>query len=54
MWQAVKLRGASYLDNLLEQLEDEAIELGVLEASLLGLCQGCADGKSNNDVVGVL
>lgn len=31
------LRARTYLDDLLEQLEDEAIELGVLEASLLGL-----------------
>jgi hypothetical protein len=44
----------TYLDDLLEQLEDEAIELNVLEASLLCLCQGSADGESDDNVVGVL
>jgi hypothetical protein len=44
----------TYLDDLLEQLEDEAIELNVLEASLLGLCQGSADGEGDDNVVGVL
>lgn len=44
----------AYLDDLLEQLEDEAIELSVLEASLLGLGQRCANGEGNDNVVGVL
>jgi hypothetical protein len=44
----------TYLDDLLEQLEDEAIELNVLEASLLGLCQRSADGEGDDNVVGVL
>lgn len=46
--------GRAYLDDLLEQLEDEAIEGSVLEASLLGLGQGSADGESNDNVIGVL
>ena len=51
---AERWSGIAYLDDLLEQLEDEAIELGVLEASLLGLGQGCADGEGDDHIVGVL
>jgi hypothetical protein len=49
-------RGATrtYLDDLLEQLEDKAIELNVLETSLLGFCQGGADGEGDDNIVGVL
>ena len=51
---AERWSGIAYLDDLLEQLEDEAIELGVLEASLLSLGQGCADGEGDDHIVGVL
>lgn len=44
----------SYLDDLLEQLEDEAIEMGVLEASLVGFGERSSDGKSNDNIIGVL
>lgn len=46
--------GAAYLHDLLEQLEDETIEMSVLEAALASLGEGCADGQSNDNVVGVL
>ena len=42
------------LDDLFEGLEEDAIEMGVLETTLAGLGQGCADGEGDNDIVGVL
>lgn len=42
------------LTNLLEQSIDKVLERRVLEATLLRLGQGCSDGKSDNDIVGVL
>ena len=42
------------MHDLLEQLEDETIEMSVLEATLASLGEGCADGQSNDNVVGVL
>lgn len=44
---------AALLD-LLEEGVDEVLEAGVLEAALLGLGEGRADGKSDDDVVSVL
>jgi hypothetical protein len=41
-------------DNLLEDLEHQAIERSVLEAALLGLGQGCPDGECDDNIVGVL
>lgn len=41
-------------DDLLEDLEDEAIERSVLEATLLGLGQRGPDGECDDNVVGVL
>jgi hypothetical protein len=42
------------LNNLLQQLDDHTIEIGVLEATLCGLGEGGADGKGDNDIVWVL
>lgn len=42
------------LNNLLQQLDDHAIESGVLEATLCGLGERGADGKGDNDIVWVL
>lgn len=41
-------------DNLLEDLEHQAIERSVLEAALLGLGQRSADGERDDNIVGVL
>jgi hypothetical protein len=41
-------------DNLLQDLEHQAIERGVLKATLAGLGQGCPDCESDNNIVGVL
>ena len=42
------------LDNLLEKLDDNAVETCVLEPSLARLCQRCPDRKRNDNVVWVL
>ena len=41
-------------DNLLEDLEHQAIERSVLEAALLGLGQRSTDGERDDNIVGVL
>ena len=41
-------------DDLLEDLEHQAIERSVLEAALLGLGQGSTDGECDDNIVGVL
>jgi hypothetical protein len=41
-------------DNLLEDLEHQAVERSVLEAALLGLGQRSADGECDDNIVGVL
>jgi hypothetical protein len=41
------------LADLLEQGVDHVLEAGVLEAALLGLGQGRADGEGDDNVVGV-
>lgn len=53
-WRVRSKEGLAYFDDLLEQLEDDAIETGVLEASLVGLGQRSADGESNDNIIGVL
>jgi hypothetical protein len=45
---------AGFLDDLLEDFEDEAVERGVFEASLAGFGERRADGEGDDDVVGVL
>lgn len=40
--------------NLLEEGVDEVFEAGVLETALAGLCEGSSDGKSDDNIVGVL
>jgi hypothetical protein len=42
------------LDNGLQGLDEDAIELSVLETALVCLCEGCADGEGDDNVVGVL
>lgn len=42
------------LDDGLEELVEDAVELGVLEAALTGLGEGRTDGEGDDDVVGVL
>lgn len=41
-------------DYLLEDLEDQAIERGVLESTLDGLGERCSGCKSDDNIVGVL
>ena len=41
-------------DDLLEELEHDAIEWGVFETALLALRQGCSNGEGNDDIIGVL
>lgn len=41
-------------DNLLEDLEHQAIERSVLEAALAGFGQGSPDGEGDDNVIGVL
>lgn len=41
-------------DYLLENLEDQAIERGVLEATLDGLGERCSGCKGDDNIVGVL
>jgi hypothetical protein len=42
------------LYNGLEGLDKDAIQLGVLETALSGLCEGCAERECDYDIVGVL
>lgn len=44
----------AYLYDLLKQLENNAIQGSVLEATLAGLGQRRTNGKSDNDIVRVL
>jgi hypothetical protein len=41
------------LDDFLEQLDDDAVQRCVFEASFLALCQWRADGECDDDVVSV-
>ena len=41
-------------DDLLEELEHDAIERSILETALLALGQGRSDGERNDDIIGVL
>lgn len=45
---------ATALLDLLEEGVYEVFEAGILQAALASLCEGCADGESNDDIVGVL
>jgi hypothetical protein len=49
LWVEVRL-----LVHLLQELEDNGIKAELLEATLAGLCERCADGEGNDNIVGVL
>lgn len=45
---------ARFLLDLFQQSIYEVLEAGVLEATLLGLCERCPQGEGDYDVVGIL